>query len=671
MAKRHIKYTSQGKEQKKLEIFKPGDLVVGYFRDSGGSDQDRSVDEQRIAWKKSCSERGLVPFKEFADRAKSGTTAKGRAQFRAMIEYFEFGEAAADGVSGLLLWSFSRFAREQDDFSYYISLIRRSGFIVKSITDQIPDGDFARMMEAFIAWKDARYSEDLKEHVKRGQDLVLNNYREDGRLYRLPSGEEVQLTAGGFPPIGYERVEVETGKNRRGTIRYNAYWRKTIDKDLARRVRLAWDMMLSGASYSEIETACKLGREPNGYNDLFQTITYTGTYSYGPFVRENAFEAYVTKAEYNQVQQLISRREMTTKRKLGFHPKQVRRPSLQKYLLGGLVRCGVCGQPFHGIRNGRSNRSDIYYYECASRTKKLKNCQAVSKKIRADTLEALALDTVLETLTEEKILEIASKLALKSLERREKSRQPIAELENIIAKETEIIKGLLLQLATTAVELGIEADTKALIAEAKQRREAAYEQLNDLRADLGSEVNGQLKIKHNQLNQVRQLFQMVRDLCLPSGEFNQDERVTIAHQLLQALRVNVMLFLVADDNGEGQAQVAVTLDLAALVDQNDGDDNDPGPGPNGSNSPFGPAPSSTTVFTPDATHVGSNTGTRPGALSTTPDMGSRETSLILVRCYSSGRVPPLPITIEKIISTKRSKQRHRKPVLANLNNKTE
>lgn len=304
MAKRHIRYRADAKGERS-EAFRSGDRVVGYFRDSGGVNQDRSVDEQLAEWRKECAGRGLVAHRAFEDRARSGTKARGRRQFGEMIEYFASGQAAQEGVRGLLLWSFSRFAREQDDFQFYVSSIRRAGYVVQSLTDHIPEGDFGRFFEALVSWKDAQFSRDLRKHVERGQNMVLSNYREDGGLYHIAeSGEEVQLTGGGFPPVGYERVPVVTGMNRRGTPRYNAYWRKTKDEDLAGRVRRAWEMMLEGASYPEIEAVCKLGKENNSYNDFFQTETYLGIYSYGDFRREGAFEAYVTREEYERVQKL-------------------------------------------------------------------------------------------------------------------------------------------------------------------------------------------------------------------------------------------------------------------------------------------------------------------------------------------------------------------------------
>jgi hypothetical protein len=69
MAKREKARLSRFKEEaEKSNNFQPGDKVVGYFRDSGGDGQDRSVDEQRAEWHRACQQQNLVPFREFAVR---------------------------------------------------------------------------------------------------------------------------------------------------------------------------------------------------------------------------------------------------------------------------------------------------------------------------------------------------------------------------------------------------------------------------------------------------------------------------------------------------------------------------------------------------------------------------------------------------------------------------
>jgi hypothetical protein len=59
MAKRHVKYRETARVERS-ESFRPGDKVVGYFRDSGGVNQDRSVDEQVAIWQKELVEHKFI-----------------------------------------------------------------------------------------------------------------------------------------------------------------------------------------------------------------------------------------------------------------------------------------------------------------------------------------------------------------------------------------------------------------------------------------------------------------------------------------------------------------------------------------------------------------------------------------------------------------------------------
>ena len=51
--------------------FPPGPRVAGYFRDSGGDEQERSVDQQRRVAQEYCHQHHLVLVRVFANEARS------------------------------------------------------------------------------------------------------------------------------------------------------------------------------------------------------------------------------------------------------------------------------------------------------------------------------------------------------------------------------------------------------------------------------------------------------------------------------------------------------------------------------------------------------------------------------------------------------------------------
>ena len=65
----------------------PGSRVVGYFRDSGGEEQERSVDEQRRVAQQHCQQHHLVLVRGFADEARPGGTVVGSDAFGNLIHF--------------------------------------------------------------------------------------------------------------------------------------------------------------------------------------------------------------------------------------------------------------------------------------------------------------------------------------------------------------------------------------------------------------------------------------------------------------------------------------------------------------------------------------------------------------------------------------------------------
>jgi site-specific DNA recombinase len=566
MAKRHLRYTNAGKEGQ-AAAFRPGDRVIGYFRDSGGDDQDRSIAEQQAEWQQHCEREGLVPFKQFADQAQTGRSTKRRRAFREMVEYFSEGQAAKEEVRGLLIWSFNRLARQETDSSYYISLIRRAGYLVKSITDKIPEGDFASIFEALTFFKDAQFSRDLSKHVQRGQSHLLNNYRQDGGLYELPDGRQVQLSGGGFPPVGYEKHQVQTGENRRGTPRFNSYWQKTTDPDLAGRVRLAWEMFLGGTSYSEIETACHLGRSDAGYNDMFQTVTYTGVYSYGAFTRENAFEAYVSKEEYQRAQEILEERVARL--------RLIKKPKAYRYLLSGMLVCGTCHSPMHGVRLVSGNKKfQSFYYQCSSRDLPSSPCPAGRFKVKAGLVEGQVLQALIaQVLLPEKLEAMAKKLAEKEETGPAELAPRLEELEETISSQTDRIQRLITKLAELE-DLGVGDDVNALIAQARRKRDLAKAEIEKLRGAAWQKDLAFYKFNRQLLEQARWLLADLYAEGAPSGRYSEeDERYEAARDLLAALKLEAKVSY--EDAASGR--VDIKLDLAVLCRPADGDPGGGGP----------------------------------------------------------------------------------------------
>jgi DNA invertase Pin-like site-specific DNA recombinase len=316
--------------------FPVGSLVYAYLRHSPGDNQTIASQDAAVrAW---CAENGLQIGRVFKDEAKSGTSTAGRDEFLMMIDFLRDTNLKPRPV-GVVLWSFSRFARDINDAEYYKADLRRRHYIVYSLTDQVPDGDIAPVFESLIHWKDAERSREISRDARRG----LRWLAEQG------------YSIGGFPPRGYRKsASVEVGHKKNGEPRLAYKWE--IDPEWEARVRQAWQLRLGGASYYEIHHATRLFTAINSYPTFFSNVTYAGCRKCDDLVVENAHPAYVTKAEFELAQSVRRVTRGNPKAPNGDPNHSRRRDS--PFLLSGILYC-TCGAAMLGDRdNGKP------FYRC-------------------------------------------------------------------------------------------------------------------------------------------------------------------------------------------------------------------------------------------------------------------------------------------------------------------
>jgi site-specific DNA recombinase len=177
--------------------FEPGSRIWAYCRDSGGDEQQDSVASQRRAIEEFCNQHQLILANIFADEARPGSSTVGRDGLEDLL--YLAGQQPRP-VEGIIFWSYSRLARSQLDSQFIKSDLRRKGYVLHSMTDDVPFGEFAPVVEALIDWKNERYLKDLSRDVKRGlYDLARAGY-----------------APGGFPPRGYRAEPVVIGEKRDG-----------------------------------------------------------------------------------------------------------------------------------------------------------------------------------------------------------------------------------------------------------------------------------------------------------------------------------------------------------------------------------------------------------------------------------------------------------------------
>ena len=142
----------------------PLSRVWAYLRDSGGDTQDLA--SQRAYLLAYCEHHNLRLERVFEDGAISGGSTTGRDEFASMIDLAR--ENTKPLVDGILYWDTKRFARNQLDSQFYKGDLRRRGYRLISLSDDIPDNEFAVVVEAFLEWKAQKDRQDIAKDVKRG-----------------------------------------------------------------------------------------------------------------------------------------------------------------------------------------------------------------------------------------------------------------------------------------------------------------------------------------------------------------------------------------------------------------------------------------------------------------------------------------------------------------------
>ena len=311
----------------------PGTKVFAYIRDSGGVDQELSVERQIKEITRWAAEYNLVITQFFSDEARSGRTMRKREQLAFMLERLRNGAEER----GVVVWSYDRFARNASHSQLYRAEIRSLGYVFHSLTDYIPEGSEAIIFEAFKDYVAEQFSVRLSINVKSGLRAVLEKYK------AMP----------GFPPRGFMREPIEIGAHRNGKPRIVHKW--IPDPDLVPTIRLAFEMRARGATIKQVMDATRLFPTINSYTTFFPNRLYMGILEYGDMIIDDYCEPIVTPELWNKVQQVG-----TTRAHIGKENNPRRIASL--FLLSGLIFCQHCGSPLNGhvIKSKGKVRREYY-----------------------------------------------------------------------------------------------------------------------------------------------------------------------------------------------------------------------------------------------------------------------------------------------------------------------
>lgn len=331
---------------------------AAYIRVSTDDQAELSPETQLEEIRKYAQREGIVLLQDqvYMDAGISGKKAERRPEFMRMIAAAKEKDCP---FSVILLWKYSRFARNQEESIFYKSILRsKCGIDVVSITEPLIAGPFGSLIERIIEWMDEFYSIRLSQEVKRSMSVNAQRgklqctasfgYRiEAGRL--IPEPEEAALVrrifdsfiAGkGLYPIARELNDLGVR-----THRGNQFENRTVEYILRNPVYIG-----------------KLRWNPTGR-------TCRDFANESIIIADSDHESLVSQETWNAAQ----RRLDEVKAQWGYKA----RPATDlKSWLSGLVRCSACGATLIF--------SKPHFYKCNNYARG--RC-AHSQHIRADLLE--------------------------------------------------------------------------------------------------------------------------------------------------------------------------------------------------------------------------------------------------------------------------------------------
>ncbi len=258
----------------------------------------------------------------FMDEGISGRHTANRAAFNRMIGTAKQKPKPFDAI---LLWKFSRFARNREDSIVYKSMLRKQfGIDVISISENVGDDKMSVLIEAMIEAMDEYYSINLSEEVRRGMNekarrgeavsIPSFGYQiEDGRY--IPDPETAPIVKRIYEDYlagkGMRTIANEINDSGRRTRRGNRFENRTIKYILRNPVYIG-----------------KIRWTPTGRADLRKESTDT-------LIIDGSHQPIIDTELWEQVQAKL---ESVPKTKYMRHtdPKE-------PFMLQGLVRCSACG----------------------------------------------------------------------------------------------------------------------------------------------------------------------------------------------------------------------------------------------------------------------------------------------------------------------------------------
>ena len=356
-----------------------------YIRVSTDKQEELSPDAQKRLLLDYAKNNNILISNEYIymENGISGRKAEKRPKFMKMIATAKSKPKPFDVI---LVWKFSRFARNQEESIVYKSLLRKQCNIdVLSVSEPLVEGPFGSLIERIIEWMDEYYSTRLSGEVFRG---MSEKALRGGYQSRPPLGYRIERT--GEPPV---IVEDEAKIIR---IIFNKFVYESASYYTIARYLNALGYKTSRGKDFERRSIEYILQNPTYIGKIRWNRTENATSQIKPksewIITDGTHPAIISEELFQQAQELIVSRQQ---------PKRSRPASTYKHWLSGLVKCSACGRTLaistHYKLKKDGGKSSYYSFNCYGYTKGkcLTSHSISSPKLEKAILEILHRDMAL------------------------------------------------------------------------------------------------------------------------------------------------------------------------------------------------------------------------------------------------------------------------------------
>lgn len=444
-------------------------IGAAYIRVSTDDQAELSPDAQLRVILEDAKKDGFVIPPEYIFEEKkgiSGRKAGNRPEFQKMIAVAKSQSPAP--FERLYLWKFSRFARNQEESTFYKGVLRKKcGVEIKSVSEPIADGMFGRLIESIIEWFDEYYSYNLSGEVLRGmtEKALRNGYQMVPSLgYKaVGDGKPFVIDEEKYPIVEYIFQAYVSGLDMTGIARKcnERGWTSKRGTPFERRTvsRILHNKFYAGTV------------EWNGYS-------FQGTHEVRPSVTD-CFES--AQERLNQEYRPANRRDVSS----------------CKHWLSGPLHCSICGASLSFNRAGRvKKRGDTFV--CWKYAKGVHKGPASISANKAEAAVMASLHSVIESGTVE-----FEHIRKQPSEGTDEISILDAALARVAVKESRI---------RDAYESGIDTleeykDNKLRIANERQELLAEIERLKGIAASAPNDVPSEEEV----LNRIKDVYSLLSD----------------------------------------------------------------------------------------------------------------------------------------------------------------